>query len=72
MEGVKVSVNVYMSMKMELIKKLYDYDTKMLMEDIDLKKPMFRGLYNFHLVVSGGGNNELRGAKKLIEKVLAK
>jgi hypothetical protein len=58
---------------MELIKKLYDYDTKMLMEDngINLKRPMYRNLYNFHLIVSGGGS-DLQETKELIEKALAK
>jgi len=71
MEGAKESINMYMSLKMDMMKKLYDYDTKLIMEDIDLKHPLFRSFYNFHLVVFGGGN-DLQETKGLIEKVLAK
>jgi Txe/YoeB family toxin of Txe-Axe toxin-antitoxin module len=71
MEMSKESINLHMSLKMDLIKKLYDYDTKMIMEDIDWKHPMYRSLYNFYLV-SSGGDNYLRASKELIEKVLAK
>jgi hypothetical protein len=71
MEGAKNSVNTYMTMKMDVMKKLYDFDTKMIMDDIDLKHPMYLSLYNFHLTVSGGGE-DLQETKELIEKVLAK
>jgi hypothetical protein len=71
MEISRTSINEYMDLKTDMVKKLYDYDTKMIMEDIDLKQPMYRSLYNFHLVTSGG-DGALRGAKELIEKVLAK
>jgi hypothetical protein len=72
MEMSKETLNAYMNLKMDIIKKLYDYDTKMIMDDIDLKQPMYRSLYNFHLVVYSGGDGSLRGTKKLIEKVLGK
>jgi hypothetical protein len=69
MEMSKESLNGYISLRTDLLKKVYDYDTKMIIEDIDLKQPLWRSLYNFHLVSSGGDGN-LRDAKKLIEKVL--
>jgi hypothetical protein len=71
MEVTTESINTYMSLKMELTKKVFDYDTKMVMEDVDLRHPLFRSFYNFHLVFSGESNN-LQETKELIEKALAK
>jgi hypothetical protein len=61
------------SLKMDMIRKLYDYDTKAILEDIDLKRPMYRSLYNYYLVTSGGGGGKnLKITKESIEKALAK
>jgi hypothetical protein len=68
MELTKEYHNSYESLKLDLVRKLYDYDTKFIMADIDLTNPMYRGLYNFHITASPGIN--AKETKKQIEKVL--
>ncbi|MDR3251728.1 MAG: hypothetical protein LBT42_08725 [Tannerella sp.] len=72
MEMAKESVDRDMSLKMDMIRKLYDYDTEAVVdEDMDLKRPMYRSLYNYYMVSTGGGGESLKNAKESIEKALA-
>jgi hypothetical protein len=69
MESTKAYHESYESLKLDLVRKLYDYDTKFIMADIDLTNPMYRGIYNFHISASPGGS--VMETKEQIEKVLS-
>jgi hypothetical protein len=69
MELTKAYHEVYENLKLESVRKLYDYDTKFIMTGLDLTNPLFRTLYNFHLTASPAGS--VKETKELIEKILS-
>lgn len=70
MEETKESHTTYENLKLAQMTKIYDYDTNLLMKDFDITKPMFRGIYNFHLMATNFDSNA-KEAKEQIEKVLS-
>lgn len=69
LETIKEDYDRYSALKIQEIQKFFDLDTELVFDNINIKDPRFRSMYNFYMTVSRGFYS--KEAETYIEKILS-